>query len=86
MSEVMGWISGIFMLIVWLVVAMYLPFCLAMGPEWRARHGLLGEARKTREGPDKRGGCPCGCRGDYHPADECYDRQYCCGTDSTPEI
>jgi hypothetical protein len=24
------------------------------------------------------GGCPCGCRGDYHPADECKDGLYCC--------
>ncbi|MGP3750830.1 hypothetical protein [Streptomyces sp. IBSNAI001] len=24
------------------------------------------------------GGCPCGCRGDFHPADECYDPERCC--------
>lgn len=24
------------------------------------------------------GGCACGCRGDWHPADECVDGVYCC--------
>lgn len=24
------------------------------------------------------GGCDCGCRGDWHPADECNDPDYCC--------
>lgn len=24
------------------------------------------------------GGCPCGCRGDYHLPDECLDRKLCC--------
>ncbi|WP_069752904.1 hypothetical protein [Streptomyces sp. EN16] len=24
------------------------------------------------------GGCPCGCRGDFHPADECLSPGYCC--------
>ncbi|GAA3018915.1 hypothetical protein HEB29_005280 [Streptomyces fulvorobeus] len=24
------------------------------------------------------GGCPCGCRGDWHPADECYAPGNCC--------
>lgn len=24
------------------------------------------------------GGCPCGCRGDWPPADECYDPERCC--------
>ncbi|MGW5477688.1 hypothetical protein [Streptomyces sp. NPDC004008] len=27
----------------------------------------------------KMGGCDCGCRGDWHPADECNDSAYCCG-------
>ncbi|OSC76466.1 hypothetical protein B5180_01545 [Streptomyces sp. BF-3] len=24
------------------------------------------------------GGCPCGCRGDFHPSDECLSPGYCC--------
>ncbi|MGW1554266.1 hypothetical protein [Streptomyces sp. NPDC002346] len=24
------------------------------------------------------GGCPCGCRGDWHPADECTYPERCC--------
>jgi hypothetical protein len=24
------------------------------------------------------GGCPCGCRGDFHPADECGYPERCC--------
>ena len=24
------------------------------------------------------GGCDCGCRGDWHPADECTDPEHCC--------
>lgn len=24
------------------------------------------------------GGCTCGCRGDWHPSDECDDPVYCC--------
>lgn len=24
------------------------------------------------------GGCPCGCRGDFHPADECRAPGMCC--------
>jgi hypothetical protein len=39
---------------------------------------LLAKARKLMAA-GKMGGCDCGCRGDYHPADECNDRQYCCG-------
>lgn len=26
----------------------------------------------------KIGGCPCGCRGDYHPPEECNDPRRCC--------
>lgn len=29
------------------------------------------------------GGCPCGCRGNWHPADECYGPEYCCDPPST---
>jgi hypothetical protein len=46
---------------------------------------FLAKARKLMAA-GKMGGCPCGCRGDYHPADECSYPQRCCGSDSTPEI
>lgn len=45
---------------------------------------LLAKARKLI-GARKLGGCPCGCRGDYHPPEECYDPKHCCPTDSNTE-
>jgi hypothetical protein len=54
MSDAMGWISGIGMLIVFLAATMYLPFRYAMGAEWRARHGLLGEKRQGEGDTDPR--------------------------------
>lgn len=24
------------------------------------------------------GGCPCGCRGDFHPPEDCGDPEHCC--------
>jgi hypothetical protein len=38
---------------------------------------LMAKARKLKAA-GKMGGCDCGCRGDWHPVDECDDRQYCC--------
>lgn len=38
---------------------------------------LMAKARKL-ETRGLLGGCTCGCRGDWHPSDECDDRVYCC--------
>lgn len=43
---------------------------------------LLAKARKL-EAAGKLGGCTCGCRGDWHPADECND-PFCCGREPKP--
>ncbi|MFJ3248381.1 hypothetical protein [Streptomyces sp. NPDC086782] len=38
---------------------------------------LMAKARKL-ESRGLLGGCTCGCRGDWHPSDECADRTICC--------
>ncbi|AKZ59224.1 hypothetical protein SAM23877_6179 [Streptomyces ambofaciens ATCC 23877] len=38
---------------------------------------LMAKARRL-ESRGLLGGCTCGCRGDWHPSDECGDRTYCC--------
>lgn len=38
---------------------------------------LIAKARKLIAAR-KMGGCDCGCRGDWHPADECGDSVHCC--------
>jgi hypothetical protein len=38
---------------------------------------LMAKARKL-EAREILGGCTCGCRGDWHPADECQHRGMCC--------
>ncbi|MEU3285639.1 hypothetical protein [Streptomyces longwoodensis] len=38
---------------------------------------LMAKARKL-EVKGLLGGCTCGCRGDWHPSDECDDPMYCC--------
>lgn len=38
---------------------------------------LMAKARRL-ESRGLLGGCTCGCRGDWHPSDECADRTYCC--------
>lgn len=45
---------------------------------------LLAKARKLCDA-GKLGGCPCGCRGDYHLPDECQGGETCCpATAETP--
>lgn len=43
---------------------------------WIPENLLLAKARKLIAA-GKMGGCPCGCRGDWHPADEC-NAYNCC--------
>lgn len=38
---------------------------------------LMAKARRL-ESRGLLGGCTCGCRGDWHPSDECDDRMCCC--------
>ncbi len=38
---------------------------------------LMAKARRL-EARGLLGGCTCGCRGDWHPSDECGDSVYCC--------
>lgn len=45
---------------------------------------LLAKARKLIAAR-KMGGCDCGCRGDWHPADECTDPEYCCAPKETAQ-
>lgn len=44
---------------------------------WIPENLLLAKARKLVTA-GKLGGCPCGCRGDWHPADECAGGASCC--------
>jgi hypothetical protein len=50
-----------------------LELALGMIPE----NLLLAKARKLIAA-GKMGGCTCGCRGDWHPADECVGGETCC--------
>ncbi|MCX4799742.1 MULTISPECIES: hypothetical protein [unclassified Streptomyces] len=38
---------------------------------------FLAKARRLCDQKNLLGGCPCGCRGDYHLPDECLDRELC---------
>lgn len=38
---------------------------------------LMAKARRL-ESRGLLGGCTCGCRGDWHPSDECTNPVYCC--------
>lgn len=52
---------------------------------WIPEKLLLAKAHKLIAA-GKMGGCDCGCRGDWHPADECVGGETCCGKSSGDDL